>query len=250
MVNSWGWPWLHAMKVSSCRYKCGVERPWCRTWWLRPHFLLALSTLIWRQWLTRHSSESRYIFLVATLSYHHGCSVSCLRTMLETCALGELRSRFSDLREVGFRVIPVHPAVTWNAPILTLNKEKMVLIYEDVVLQLDAVVFLRLHLPPFYGEGAIYCPRRLRKKDLVAQLGLQIPCDRTGSECRCYVNSVELTNGADAEVEDGDVIWCLRASPDMGHEIEILSVGSPSDASEAEGAAPFYAWICGSARMA
>ena len=51
-------------------------------------------------------------------------SVTCLRTMLETCALGELRSRFSDLREVGFRVIPVHPAVTWNAPILTLNKEK------------------------------------------------------------------------------------------------------------------------------
>ena len=83
-------------------------------------------------------------------------SVTCLRTMLETCALGELRSRFNDLREVGFRVIPVHPAVTWNAPILTLNKEKMVLIYEDVVLQLDAVVFLRLHLPPFYGEGAIY----------------------------------------------------------------------------------------------
>ena len=168
-------------------------------------------------------------------------SVTCLRTTLETCALGELRSRFSDLREVGFRVIPVHPVVTWNAPILTLNKEKMVLIYEDVVLQLDAVVFLRLHLPPFYGEGAIYCPRRLCKRDLVAQLGQQIPCGRTGSECMCYVNSVELTNGADAEVEDGDVIWCLRASPDMGHEIEILSVGSPSDASEAEVAAPFYA---------
>ena len=29
--------------------------------------------------------------------------------------------------------------------------------------------------------------------------------------------------------------------PNMGHEIEILSVGSPSDASEAEGAAPLYA---------
>ena len=108
-------------------------------------------------------------------------SVTCPRTMLEIWALGELRSRFSDLREVGFRVIPVHPAVTWNAPILPLNKEKMVLIYEDVVLQLDAVVLLKLHLPPFYGEGAIYCPRRLRKKDLVTQLGLQIPCHRTGS---------------------------------------------------------------------
>ena len=54
-------------------------------------------------------------------------SVTCLRTMMETCALGELRSRFGDLRLVGFRVIPVHPVVTWNAPILTLNKEKMVL---------------------------------------------------------------------------------------------------------------------------
>ena len=26
MANSWGWPWLHAVKASSCRYKC-VERP-------------------------------------------------------------------------------------------------------------------------------------------------------------------------------------------------------------------------------
>ena len=116
--------------------------------------------------------------------------------------------------------------------------EKIVLIYEDVVLQLDAVVFLRLHLPPFYGEGAIYCPRRLRKRELVAQLGLQIPCERTGSECMCYVNSVELTNGAEAEVEDGDSIWCLRASPDMGREIEVFSVASPSNVSEEEGVGP------------
>ena len=43
------------------------------------------------------------------------------------------------------------------------------------------------------------------------------------------------------EVEDGDVIWCLRASSDMGHEIEILSVGSPSDASETEVADLFHA---------
>ena len=159
-------------------------------------------------------------------------SVTCLRTMMETCTLGELRRRFGDLRLVGFRVIPVHPVVTWNAPILTLNKEKMVLVYEDVVLQLDAVVFLRLHLLPFFGEGALYCPRRLRKRELVAQLGLQIPCEGNGSACMCYVNSVELTNGGDAEVEDGDVIWCLHASPDMGREIEILSVASPSHASE------------------
>ena len=41
-------------------------------------------------------------------------SVTCPRSMMETCALGELRSRFGDLRVVGFRVIPVHPVVTWN----------------------------------------------------------------------------------------------------------------------------------------
>ena len=167
-------------------------------------------------------------------------SLTCLRTMQETYVLGELRSRFSDLRGVSFRVIPVHPVITWNAPILTFHKEKMVLVYDDVVLQLDAVVFLILHLPPFRREGAIYCPRRLRKKDLVAQLGLLIPGERMGCACTCYVNNAELTNGADLEVDDGDVIWCLRASPDMGHEMEILSVGSPSDISETEVAGPFY----------
>ena len=164
-------------------------------------------------------------------------------------ALGELRSRFRDLRDVGFRVIPVHPAVTWHAPVLTLNKEKMVLIYEDVVLQLDAVVLLRLHLPPYHGEGAIYCPRKLRKHELVAQLGLQMSGERMGCDCMCYVNNAELMNGVDTDVEDGDVIWCLRASPDMGHEIEILSVGSPSDASEEEVAGPFYTQAGGTTSM-
>ena len=81
---------------------------------------------------------------------------------------------------------------------------------EDEALQLDAVVLLRLHIPPFFGEGAIYCPRRLRKRDLVAQLGLQIPCAETGNGCMCYVNSVELSNAGESEVEDGDFIWCLR----------------------------------------
>ena len=138
-------------------------------------------------------------------------------------------------------MIPVHPVVTWHAPTLTLNKERMVLLYEDVVLRLDAVVLLRLHLPPYRGEGAIYCPRILRKRDLLAQLGISISSERTGSDWMCYVNSAELTNGADTEVEDGDVIWCLRASPDMGHEIETLSIGSHSDASEVDVTANLHA---------
>ena len=108
------------------------------------------------------------------------------------------------------------------------------------MLQLDAVVFLRLHLPPYVGEGAIYCPRRLRKQNLPAQLGLQVSSDAYG-DCICCVNSAELTYRTDMEVDDGDVIWCVRASPNMGHETEIVSVGSPSDASEVEVSRPFYA---------
>ena len=42
-------------------------------------------------------------------------------------------------------------------------------------------------------------------------------------------------------VEDGDVLWCLRASPDMGHEIEVLSVCPPTEASEEDVAGSFYA---------
>ena len=60
--------------------------------------------------------------------------------------------------------------------------------------------------------------------------------ESTGGDCMCYVNSVELTNGL-----DGDVLWCFRASPDMGHEIEVLSVCSPTEASEEEVAGPFHA---------
>ena len=59
-----------------------------------------------------------------TLTSSRVLTVTCLRAMLETCALGELRSRFSDLRGVSFRVTPVHPVVTWHAPVLPLNKEK------------------------------------------------------------------------------------------------------------------------------
>ena len=75
------------------------------------------------------------------------------------------------------------------------------------------VVFLRLQLPPFFGEGAIYCPRSIRKRDLIAQLGLQTPCGGDGEECMCYVNGLELSS-FDREVDDGGCIWCLHSSPD------------------------------------
>ena len=52
-------------------------------------------------------------------------------------------------------------------------------------------------------------------------------------QCRAH----EL-NGVEAEVEDGDFIWCLHASPDMGREVEILSVAAPSHVSEEEEVGP------------
>ena len=175
-----------------------------------------------------------------TLTFSRVLTITCPRAMLEICALGELRSRFSDLREVSFRDTSVDPVVTWHASVLLANKETMILIYQDVVLQLEVVV-LRLHLPSYCRKGAIYCPRRLRKRDLMAQLGIYISSDSMGWDCMCYVNSVGLTNGLDMDVEDGDVVWCFRASPDMEHEIEVLSICSPIEASDVEVAGPFYA---------
>jgi len=110
----------------------------------------------------------------ATLMSSRVLAVTCMRTVME------LRRRFVDLLLVGFQLVPVHQASSWNEPVLTTGKEKMVLVYEEATLQVEAVVLLRLHLPPFFGEGAIYCPRRLRKRDLVVQLGLQIPCAENG----------------------------------------------------------------------
>lgn len=128
----------------------------------------------------------------ATLMSSRVLTVTCMRTVMEAFVLSELRRRFVDLLLVGFQLVPVHQASSWNdEPVLTTGKEKMVLVYEEATLQEEAVVLLRLHLPPFFGEGAIYCPRRLRKRDLVVQLGLQIPCAENGDECMCHVNSVE-----------------------------------------------------------
>lgn len=173
-----------------------------------------------------------------TLMSSRVLTVTSVRTGMERTVLNELRKRFSDLRLVGFRMIPVHPTASWNEPILTSGKEKMVLVYGDETLQLDAVVFLRLHLPPFVGEGAIYCPRRLRKKDLIAQLGLLVPCAANGDDCICYVNSHELSNEGGCNVDDGDYIWCLHASPERSQAAEILSVATHSISSVEEAVDP------------
>ena len=169
-----------------------------------------------------------------TLMSSRVLTVTTVRTGMELFLHSELRRRFIDLRLVNFRVIPVHPAATWNEPVLVSGREKMVLVYEEEMLQLDAAAFLRLHLPPFFGEGAIYCPRRLRKKDLIDQLGLLVPCAGNGDDCICYVNSHELSNERASEVDDGDFIWCLHAPPEETQSGEVLSVATHSDTSVEE----------------
>ena len=59
-----------------------------------------------------------------TLMSSRVLTVTCVRTGMESFVLSELRRRFFDLRMVGFRVIPVHPAASWNDPILTSGKKK------------------------------------------------------------------------------------------------------------------------------
>ena len=92
--------------------------------------------------------------------------------------------------------------------------------------------------PPSLGKEPSTALANYARGIWFAQLGLQIPCAVNGSECMCYVNSVELTNAGESEVEDGDFLWCLHASPDMGREIEILSVASPSLTSVEEDVGP------------
>ena len=99
-----------------------------------------------------------------------------------------LRQRFTDMRYVGFLLLTAHPS-KWMDPAFSPQKEKVVVVYSEEVLQGSASVLLRLSLPPHDAEGAIYVRRRLRLRYLISPL-----CGDDGDECLCYVNGMELTN--------------------------------------------------------
>ena len=73
-----------------------------------------------------------------------------------------LRQRFPDMVHVGFNVVKVHPSSLMLDPIPRSQKEKVVTVYTDDVLRLNAVVLLHFRFPPYDEEGAIYTLRRLR----------------------------------------------------------------------------------------
>lgn len=162
-----------------------------------------------------------------TLMSSRVLTISCDRAGMESLILRELHRHFYDLQLVRFQLVPVHLAVTWVAPIITTGQEKLVLVYEEAALQAAAVVLLKLHLPPYFAEGAIYCPKRLKKQDLFGLLGLQFLLEDGGEHHICYVNSEPLSNDHECEIEDGDFVWCLHAAPDPV-DVDVLSVASQS----------------------
>ena len=120
-----------------------------------------------------------------------------------------LRQRFPDMAHVGFNVVKVHPSCSMLDPLPRSQKEKVVTVYTDDVLRLNAVVLLHLKFPPYDEEGAIYTLRRLRLHTLIGQLGLEALCGQNGDSCLCYINGIELTNDIEAAVEDAACAGCF-----------------------------------------
>ena len=66
---------------------------------------------------------------------------------------------------VGFLLLTAHLSSKWMDPVFSPQREKVVVVYLEEVLQGSASVLLRLSLPPHDAEGAIYY-FELYKKDV------------------------------------------------------------------------------------
>ena len=159
--------------------------------------------------------------------------VSCLQAWMEDTVTRNLRSRFPDLCTVGFHLVPAHPSVAYDAPIFAPDRHTLVLVYDDPALREDAVTLLRMDLPNLTREGAIFCPRQLRKQALVAQLGLVGGVNDQLDDLCCYVNNVDLLSTHACEVVDGTFLWCLLPLL-VEPEVDLLSIPSRSMASDDE----------------
>ncbi len=135
-----------------------------------------------------------------------------------------LRQRFPDMLRVGFEILTVHPSSKWLDPTFSPQKEKVVIVYSDEFLRRAASVLLRLSLPLYDEEGAIYVQRRLRLRALVRQLGLSPLCGQDGENCLCFVNGIELANEIDAAVEDAAFIHCWMLPLVTNDEVELVSI--------------------------
>ena len=136
-----------------------------------------------------------------------------------------LRQRFADMRSVGYLLLTAHPSSKWMDPAFSPQKEKVVVVYSDEVLQGSASVLLRLSLPPHDAEGAIYVRRRLRLRYLIRQLGISILCGDAGAECLCYVNGMELSNDREMAVDDAAFIHCWGVPAVDSEEADLITIG-------------------------
>ena len=141
------------------------------------------------------------------------------RVVLDGC----LRKRFTDLANENFGLVLVHVSAQWHEPVVNLAKRCYVLVFIDEDL-LDAVVLLKLDLPPYHGIGAIFAPKVLDKTSLVMQTGIDLVCGPEGELCACYHNGWELTSGVDNSVDDGDFLVCWLG-PEVGVSMSERTVG-------------------------
>ena len=159
-----------------------------------------------------------------TLISSRSASVADRRDRVYAVLQTLLRQRFPDMSHVGFNVVKVHPSSSMLDPTFLSQKEKVVAVYTDEVLRLNAVVLLRLSFPPYEEEGAIYTLRRLRLHALIGQLGLASLCGQDGDNCLCYINGIELTNDIEAAVEDAAFISCWMLPLSVAEEAEVVSI--------------------------
>ena len=154
-----------------------------------------------------------------------GASVTEKRNRVFTILDSMLRQRFTDMRNVGFLLLTAHPSSKWMDPAFSPQKEKVVVVYSDEVLQGSASVLLRLSLPPHDAEGAIYVRRRLRLRYLIRQLGISLLCGDVGAECLCYVNGMELSNDREMAVDDAAFIHCWGLPAADSEEADLITIG-------------------------
>ena len=136
----------------------------------------------------------------------------------------ELRQRFPDMMYVGFLLLTAHPSSKWLDPAFCPQKEKVVVVYSEEVLQGSASVLLRRSLSPHDAEGAIYVRRRLRLRYLIRQLGTSPLCGDDGDDCLCYVNGLELTNEREMAVDDAAFIHCWGLPEEDPEEVELVTI--------------------------
>ena len=126
---------------------------------------------------------------------------------------GGLHKRFPDLVEVNFDLVKVHGSISSLDPVVNHAKVHYVLavIEEDPV---EAIVVLKLDMPPYVDIGAIFVPQTLTKNRLIMQTGIDIVCGPEGEVCACYHNGYELLSGEETTAYDGDFFACwLEAEP-------------------------------------